>query len=183
MLLAFDHRLFGPQGLAVFAARAPRLTLDYLEFAYLLCYAVVPAGWAWLLLAGHQNQSDEFWTTVLLASFSCYGVLPWLPSRAPRAVEPPAACDRSVIRQLNVHVLDGASVQWNTFPSGHTAASLAVALTVGIHVPTAGVVLGIIAVSIAIGSVVGRYHYAADAIAGAVVAVVAFAITTAAHAP
>ena len=95
MLLAFDHRLSGPQGLAVFAARAPRLTLDYLEFAYLLCYAVVPAGWAWLLLAGHQNQSEEFWTTVLLASFSCYGVLPWLPSRAPRAVERPRYRDGS----------------------------------------------------------------------------------------
>jgi hypothetical protein len=45
------------------------------------------------------------------------------------------------------------------------------------------VVLGTIAVSIAIGSVVGRYHYAADAIAGVLVAILAFTMASAAHAP
>lgn len=182
-LLAFDHQLFGRAGLTTFVAKAPRLLVEYFELAYLFCYAVVPIGWVWLVLAGHQDQSSRFWATVLLASFACYGVLPWLPSRAPRAVEAPPVRDASLIRKLNVHVLDRASVQWNTFPSGHTAASLAAALAVGIHMPVAGVVLGVVAVSIAIGSVVGRYHYAADAIAGAVVAIVAFAITSAAHAP
>lgn len=178
-LLEFDHQLFGEGGLAAFAAKAPRLFVEYLELAYLSCYAVVPIGWAWLVLAGYQDQSERFWTTVLLASFGCYGLLPWLPSRAPRAVEGPPESEGSLIRKLNVHVLDRASVQWNTFPSGHTAASLAVAMTVGSHMPVAGVVLGIVAVSIAAGSVVGRYHYAADAIAGAVVAIVAVVITTA----
>ena len=47
--------------------------------------------------------------------------------------------------------------------------------------PLAGVVLGMVAVSIAAGSVVGRYHYAADAIAGAVVAVLAFVMASAAR--
>ena len=81
---------------------------------------------------------------------------------------------RSSIRKLNLAVLDRASVQWNTFPSGHTAASLATALAVGSDMPLAGMMLGVVAVSIASGSVVGRYHYAADAIAGAAVAVLAF---------
>ena len=180
-LLAFDHQLFGRSGLETFLTKAPRAVVEYLEIAYLLCYAVIPIGWTWLVLAGHRDQSDRFWATVLLASFSCYGILPWLPSRAPRAVEGAPSRSRSLIRQLNIRVLDHASVQWNTFPSGHTAASLAVALAVGIHVPPAGVVLGIIAVSIAIGSVVGRYHYAADAIAAAVIAIAAFAITSVVH--
>ena len=180
-LLAFDRRLFGRCGLANFTARAPRLVVGYLEFSYLLCYAVVPVGWAWLVLAGHRHQSDAFWTTVLLAAFVCYGALPWLPSLAPRALEPSSAPASSLIRKMNGHVLDRASVHWNTFPSGHAAASVAVALALGAHVPTAGAVLGIVAVSIAIGSVVGRYHYAADAIAGAVVAIVAFAMSSAAH--
>jgi hypothetical protein len=47
--------------------------------------------------------------------------------------------------------------------------------------PLAGVVLGIIALSIAAGSVVGRYHYAADAIAGAVAAVFACAMVAVAR--
>ncbi len=182
-LLDVDHRLLGTNGLAVFHQRAPRLVVEYLELAYLLCYAVVPAGYVWLMLAGFADEANRFWTIVLLASFLCYGVLPWMPTRAPRAVEAHAAPARSFVRRLNLAVLDRASVQWNTFPSGHTAASIATALAVGSYVPLAGVVLGVVAVSIAVGSVAGRYHYAADAISGAAVALLAFVLATAAHGP
>jgi hypothetical protein len=178
-LLEVDHTLFGAHGLEVFERRAPRVLIEYLELAYLLCYAVVPAGFACLLLAGYPADAlDTFWLVVLLAAFICYGLLPWLPTRAPRAVEPPGHEMRSSIRGLNLAVLNRASVQWNTFPSGHTAASLATALAVGIHMPFAGAVLAVVALSIAAGSVVGRYHYAADAIIGAAVAVLAFATAT-----
>ena len=182
-LLGIDHRLFGRDGLKAFDERAPRALVEYFELAYLLCYAVVPAGYVWLLAAGFHQTVDRFWSTVLLAAFFCYGLLPWLPTRAPRVVEAERAVWRSAVRRLNLAVLSRGSVQWNTFPSGHTAASLATALAVGTHVPAAGVVLGVIAVSIGIGSVVGRYHYAADAIAGALVAILAFTMASAAHAP
>lgn len=179
-LLDVDRTLFGPRGLERFEQRAPLALVEYLELAYLLCYAVVPAGFACLLLAGYPAGAlDTFWLVVLLAAFGCYGVLPWLPTRAPRAIEPPGRQMRSSIRKVNLAVLNRASVQWNTFPSGHTAASLATALAVGIHMPLAGVVLGVVAVSIAAGSIVGRYHYAADAIIGAAVAVLAFVTATA----
>ena len=181
-LLDVDRRLFGRDGLSTFNERAPRWLVEYLELAYLLCYAVVPAGYVWLLVAGYQREADRFWSTVLLASFLCYGLLPWIPTRAPRAVEGDRPLRGSTLRQVNLAVLSRASVQWNTFPSGHTAASIATALAVGTHVPIAGVVLGSIAASIAAGSVAGRYHYAADAMAGAVVALLAFAMATAAHA-
>jgi len=181
-LLDVDHMLFGAHGLEAFERRAPRLLIEYLELAYLLCYAVVPAGFASLLFAHYTGETlDTFWSVVLLAAFACYGLLPWLPTRAPRAVEPPGHEMRSSIRRLNLAVLNRASVQWNTFPSGHTAASLATALAVGIHMPLAGVVLAVVALSIAAGSVVGRYHYAADAIIGAAVAVLAFVMVAAAR--
>jgi hypothetical protein len=174
-LMGVDRRLFGADGLARFERNAPRLLIEYLELAYLLCYAVVPAGYVCLRLAGHGVESaDRFWSVVLLASFICYGLLPWLPTRAPRALEPPRGAARSSIRHLNLAVLNRASVQWNTFPSGHTAASVATALAVGSQMPFAGILLGVVAVSIAAGSVVGRYHYAADALVGAAVAVLAF---------
>ena len=179
-LLNVDRRLFGADGLARFERRAPRALIEYLELAYLLCYAIVPAGYLCLRLAGHGGGAmDRFWSVVLLAAFLCYGLLPWIPTRAPRAIEPPRDAARSSIRHMNLAVLNRASVQWNTFPSGHTAASLATALAVGSDIPIAGVVLGIVAVSIAAGSVVGRYHYAADAIVGAAVAVFAFVTASA----
>jgi membrane-associated phospholipid phosphatase len=175
-LLAFDHRLFDVDGLERFERQAPGLVVEYLELSYLLCYAVVPAGYLWLVLAGFDAHADTFWSIVLLAAFGCYGLLPWMPTRAPRAIEGDRSVWRSSVRGVNLAVLSRGSVQWNTFPSGHTAASVATALAAGAHVPVAGVVLGVIAVSIAIGSVVGRYHYAADAIAGAAVGVLAFLI-------
>ncbi len=67
------------------------------------------------------------------------------------------------------------------FPSGHTAASVATALAVAADMPLAGLALGVVAVSIAVGSVVGRYHYTADALAGAVTAMVVFAMATVAR--
>ena len=182
-LLRFDHALFGAEGLARFQQRAPRALVEYLELAYLLCYAVVPAGFAILVAGGHgEDVIDQFWSVVLLAAFTCYGALPWLPTRAPRAVERQPDTTRSSIRRLNLAVLDRASVQWNTFPSGHTAASLATAFAVAGYMPGAGVALGLIALSIAAGSVVGRYHYAADAFAGALVAVLAFVMVSAVRA-
>ena len=179
-LLDADRWLFGSDGLARFEERAPRALIEYLELAYLLCYAVVPAGYACLLLAGYGAEvADRFWSVVLLASFSCYGLLPWLPTRAPRAIESPRTTMRSSIRKLNLAVLNRASVQWNTFPSGHTAASLATALVVASYMPAAGIILAVLALSIAAGSVAGRYHYAADAIAGAIVAMLAFVMASA----
>ena len=180
-LLQFDRTLFGPDGLDAFARQAPRALLEYLELSYLLCYAVVPAGFVWLTVAGFEANANRFWSIVLLSSFACYGVLPWLPTRAPRAVEGTRP-GRSFIRSVNLHVLDRASVQWNTFPSGHTAASAATALAVASDVPIAGIVLGVVAASIALGSVVGRYHYAIDAIAGGAVAVVTWVTASGVHA-
>jgi membrane-associated phospholipid phosphatase len=176
-LLDLDHRLFGMGGLSKFVDRAPRFVIESFELAYLFCYPLLPIGFASLLLAGFRAEVDQFWTTVMLASFMCYGFLPWLPTRAPRAIEAAPPRPRWSIRTMNLLVLDRASVQLNTFPSGHTAASLATALAVGAHSTVAGFLLALIAVSIAAGSVVGRYHYAADAVTGAVVAFAAFALS------
>jgi membrane-associated phospholipid phosphatase len=173
-LLAFDHRWFGPEGLTTFAARAPRALIELFEVAYLFCYPLVPAGFAYLYVAGPPEEIDRFWTAVLLASFSCYGLLPWLPTRPPRALEHTCVPSRSRVRALNLRVLGRASIQLNTFPSGHAAASLATALAVGVHLPSAGLVLGLVALGISLGSVLGRYHYAADALGGTAVALLGF---------
>ena len=178
-LLGIDRSLFGPDGLSRFASRGPRPIVEYLELAYLLCYAVVPAGFVCLLASGLAAETPRFWTVVLLASYFCYGLLPLLPTRAPRALELNPIPARSRIRRLNLAVLDRGSVQWNTFPSAHAAASVATALAVGSHLPVAGIVLMVIAISIAAGSVAGRYHYAADALTGIAVAVAAFVMASA----
>ncbi len=175
-LLRTDTRVLrsGP-GLAV--QRAPRWVRHVLELSYLMVYPLVPLSLAVLLTAGAGAAVDRFWAGVLLSEFVCYGLLPFFPTRPPRAVE---AADRdphrSLPRTLNAWVLANASNQWNTFPSGHVAGAVACGLALVPHVPLAGVVVLSLAMLIAVASVAGRYHYAADAIAGVVVALLAFLV-------
>jgi membrane-associated phospholipid phosphatase len=173
-LLAIDRRLFAfgrallPQG----AKRARQRVVDgLLEAAYLSVYPIIPAGAAVVLLTGSPAAIDRFWTTVLAAGFMCYGTLPWVQTRPPRAIErtPPAAT--SLLRGLNLAILERGSVGVNTLPSGHAATAAAVALSVWSSAPDAGSVFAIVAILIAIATVAGRYHYAVDTVLGAVVGV------------
>jgi membrane-associated phospholipid phosphatase len=180
--LAFERRLNALDAAILpaidrLAAQAPRVLLEYLELAYLCCYPLVPCAFAWLAFNGHAEVADRYWTTVLLALYPCYGLVPWLTTRPPRAIESRIAVDarRLALRPVNLRVLGHVSIQINTFPSGHTAGALAAAAVVGTVMPLSGAAIAIIAVSIAIASVVGRYHYTADALTGALVAVGAFA--------
>jgi membrane-associated phospholipid phosphatase len=104
---------------------------------------------------------------------ACYAMLPWIQTRPPRALGLHAAVEdrRLAVRRLNALVLGLGSIQVNTFPSGHAAGAFATAFAVGLFVPAAQPVFLVLAASITIASVVGRYHYAADSIAGVAVAI------------
>lgn len=158
--------------------RAPRGLLEYLELTYLFCYPLVPAGFLVLYFAGFRHEADRFWTVVLLAVYGAYGVLPWIPTRPPRALESDRLIEgrNLTLRRLNLSVLRYASIQVNTFPSGHAAGAFATALAVASLLPWAGVPFALAALSIAVASVLGRYHYAADSILGALLALAAWAL-------
>jgi len=176
-LLALDDRWLGRDRLAAFAERGPKPLLELFELAYLFCYPLVPAALACLYIAGLREEANRFWTAVLLAAFLSYGALPWLPTRPPRTTDDTPVPARSRIRTLNLKLLSRASVKLNTFPSGHAATAVAAALAVGARLPLAGLILGLIAIGILGGSVLGRYHYAADTLSGAVLALVGFVVS------
>ena len=163
-----------------FEQRAPRALIEYLELAYLLCYAVVPAGFACLLLAGYAADAlDTFWSVVLLAAFGCYGVLPWLPTRAPRAIEPPATRDALVDQEIESGGVESRQRAVEHVPKRPYGGVIGDGARGGhSYAPRRCACSGVVAVSIAAGSIVGRYHYAADAIIGAAVAVLAFVTAT-----
>jgi hypothetical protein len=170
-LQGWDKFLFEETPFRLLHRPFPRWLEEYLEFCYLLCYPIVPAGLAGLYLARLGRFADEFWSVVLPAVFISYALSPFFASLPPRTLFPTAQkpVGASVFRRLNLWVLKRASIQANTFPSAHVAGVVATSLAVLIHLPTMGVVYMIIAVSIALASVRGRYHYAADAVLGALV--------------
>ena len=178
-LLAFDTWLFERTGLRRAASRAPRLVASWFEATYLLAYPFVPAGFGVFLVLGHRDRADEFWMAALIAAFTCYGMLPWIQTRPPRAL----ATDRPLwmphlsLRRLNTTVLQRMSVQVNTCPSGHAATSVAVALTiVSAGAPATGAGFLLVAASIVAATVLARYHYALDTLLGLTVGAAAWGI-------
>ena len=179
-LQSVDDTILGRTGALAWFRTAPRAVIEFFELSYLLVYVIVPAGAVTLVLGGHAEQVGRFGAVVLLAEFTCYAMLPWLQTRPPRALEnaPSDARRPLLIRSLNLGIVNRASIQVNTLPSGHTAGAMATALAVGSTMPAAGAVFLVFAASIAVAAVLGRYHYVVDAVLGLAVAAIAWAIST-----
>ena len=169
-LLDSDAHLFRAWGIDRWLPRAPQWILEVLEASYAADYVLIVAG-ALIVAQYGIDSTARYWTFVLACQFSCYVWLPWLRSRPPRAIEV-TRYERSSgpLRRLNVAILDRASVQANTLPSGHVAGALAAALGVFPVSATAATIFLVVAALITIAAVVGRYHYAIDCVSGASVA-------------
>jgi hypothetical protein len=172
-LLRSDSQLMDRAGLKGWLQRSPRWVLEALEASYAADYAVVGIG----AIVAAQHGVDAvtgYWSLVLSAELACYAALPWLRSRPPRALETTSVFDARAVtmRRLNVAILDRASVQANTIPSGHVAGALAAALAVlPLNAAIGGVLLAA-SVAIGVAAVAGRYHYVVDCVAGASVALI-----------
>ena len=172
-LMAVDDRLLRRTGILAAHDAGPRLARELFETAYALVYPVIPAAAVTLAIGGHLDAVPRFWSTVLLAEFVSYGMLPWLQTRPPRAIESAAGARHppSAVRQFNEAILDRGSIQVNTVPSGHAAGAVAAALAVADVMPVAGIVFAFLAAAIVAATVLGRYHYLVDSLLGALVAV------------
>jgi membrane-associated phospholipid phosphatase len=143
-----------------------------LELAYVFCYPVVPLGLGALYVAGLKSAVNDYWTVVLLSAYPCYVLLPFIQLLPPRLVE---RNDQPTVvghhfRRFNLWLVRHVTHEANTFPSGHVAASAAIAMVLLWFTPVAGFVFAIIALGIAAGCIVGRYHYVIDVIAAFILA-------------
>jgi membrane-associated phospholipid phosphatase len=179
--LKLDKRLLGPDVGSALVESLPRLVLELLEFLYVTCFLLVPGGLLTLTLSHHSGVADRFWTLVLLGEFGSFAVLPWIQTRPPRMIEPAGAIDRRplLMRRLNRLQVNTVSIGVNTFPSGHVAGALATAIAVAEVVPASAPWLIAVAAGIAVAAVLGRYHYFIDAVMGALLTLVAWALVTA----
>jgi membrane-associated phospholipid phosphatase len=171
-----DARLLGQWR----ADSLPQAAQVVLEACYTGCFLLIPAGFAVLVAGGARAMADRYWTVVLLAELAAFAPLPWLPARPPWAIEPDRQ-NGAPMRRFGLMWVRRTSHCANTFPSGHTAGSLAVALAVLPVMPRSGFVLLLIALAISAGCVSGRYHYAIDVVTGVVLAVLVWLLVAAAH--
>jgi membrane-associated phospholipid phosphatase len=157
------------------SAVVPRLVADVLELAYAGIYLLVPIALVLRLTFSDVPDIDRFWTVILVTDFVCFAALPWIQTRPPRALESGEPW-RSGVRAFNLRLLGAASIQVNTFPSGHAAEALAAALLVSGAPAPVVVWMYVGAAAVSAAAVLGRYHYAADVAGGWLVAAAAWVL-------
>jgi hypothetical protein len=171
-LLQQDEKYLGPVLRKEPGKTIPSWLAKYLELAYLFCYPLVPLGIVVLHLSGKKELVNDYWSIVLFSTYFCYVLLPFIQMLPPRMLDskPEKNPDPDRIRLLNLNILDNLSIQVNTFPSAHVASTIAASLALLGSLPVAGFLFLVISLSIACGAVLGRYHYAADAVLGIIIA-------------
>jgi membrane-associated phospholipid phosphatase len=168
-LLSSDRRIFRLAG----TSRTPAWIRLSIEWAYALCYPLVPLGLAVLYFAGLRRYADVFWFNVLVPTYICYALTPFFPALPPRDLE--SGPRRSKSRVFNLWILQYGSIHAISFPSAHVASALAIALVLRHYLPIAGYIGIFVAFWISVAAVVGRYHYALDVVLGALVAIITYA--------
>jgi membrane-associated phospholipid phosphatase len=167
-LRAWDRRLLGDPTRRF--ARWPGWLVSYLDIVYMSCFLLLPGGFAALAVTGHARLANHYWTMVLAADLGAFAPLSVFQTRPPWMLEQtPVLADTSV-RRLASYMVRHATIRVNTFPSGHVAVSLAAGLAVIAAMPLTGAILLVLAASVSVACIVGRYHYAVDVLAGAVLA-------------
>jgi membrane-associated phospholipid phosphatase len=143
----------------------------YLEMCYLLVYGVGPICVGILYRSGKRALVDRFWVVYLTGTLLAYALFPYFPSQPPRIVFP--GLDNPHVltwaRQLNLFILNKATIHVGVFPSAHVSSAFACAWAMFLLLPQrkrVGWVLVLYAVSVGVATVYGRYHYMADVIAG-----------------
>lgn len=152
--------------------RTARLTM---EWAYVLCYPIVPLGLAALYVAGLQREADTYWLLVLVPTYICYAVTPFFPALPPRSLNQDYAAPRKMkSRAFNLWILKHGSIQAISFPSAHVAAALGASLVLLQYFPAAGAIFLAVSFWIAVAAVVEGYHYTIDVILGAIVSLAVY---------
>ena len=171
-LLGWDRRLLGDP--ATRFVDWPRPVLAYLDLVYMFCFVLVPAGYVVLLTAGRTDLVDRYWTIVEGAELGSFAPLAFIQTRPPWVVERKAVPADRTVHRLASRMVETFTICVNTFPSGHVAGSLGVALGLIEALPIAGAIFLLLAASITLACIVGRYHYIIDAVAGAALALAMF---------
>jgi membrane-associated phospholipid phosphatase len=121
---------------------------------------------------------DRVLVLYLLGTLTAYALFPYFPSAPPRTVFPGMDLPKVVtpFREFNLWLLGGYGIHSSVFPSAHVSSAFAAAWALMLFLPERNWLswgMLIYAMSVAIATVYGRYHYVVDVAAGVGVSLVA----------
>jgi membrane-associated phospholipid phosphatase len=149
----------------------------YLEFCYLLVYGFPFYCIGILYSRGLRRFVDTFFVIYLAGTLGTYALFPFFPSHPPRLLYPNVALPHyaSWVRSFNLFILSKATIHVGVFPSAHVSSAFSAAWAMFMIQPRRkilGWTLTLYAVSVSLATIYGRYHYAADVLAGIGVSIV-----------
>jgi membrane-associated phospholipid phosphatase len=179
--IVWDRWLLGDGGhLRALIESAGALFPSYFELCYVLVYAIAPVSVALLFWAHRRDRINLFWIAFLTGTLGAYAMFPYFPSEPPRTVFAGADLPHIVtdFRRLNLWIVGGYGIHSSVFPSAHVSSALSAAWGLLAAIPERrwiGWSVAAYGLSVAIATVYGRYHFAADGVAGIAVSLIAAA--------
>jgi membrane-associated phospholipid phosphatase len=182
--IVWDRWLLDTEHLRAAIESLGALLPSFLEISYILVYGIAPISLAILFLNSpidvRRQRVRIFWFAYLAGTLSTYALFPYFPSDPPRTVFSGADLPHiiTVFRRLNLAILGQYGIHSSVFPSAHVSSAFACAWGLLMAMPDRrryGWIVAAYASVVAIATVYGRYHFAADAVAGFAVSFLAFA--------
>ncbi|HEX9887110.1 MAG TPA: phosphatase PAP2 family protein [Longimicrobiales bacterium] len=178
IIASVELALFGAEPAYAWAGAWPwRWLSEPLHLCYLLFYPLiyVPPLMLWLGKMGPGGRDERraaFGEVVLaltLAWAACYAVMIVFPVQGPRYLGVPEGVPEGPVRGLVLAILESGSSRGAAFPSSHVAISVAQVVATFRWQRRLAWILAFVTVGLTAGAVYGGFHYAVDAVAGAVV--------------
>jgi membrane-associated phospholipid phosphatase len=173
---AWESSLFAGQPSLYLAERLAIVPLsEYLHFCYMSYVVVIPALSAYWYISGRRAAFGELLlmlSTVLLGSYLFFILLPVdSPYYLSPRLGPPLSGHFFFDLVHEMSARGGA--RGGAFPSAHVSGAVVVSLVAWRHQRQLAYVLVPFVASVMIATVYGRFHYALDTLAGAVLAIAA----------
>lgn len=179
IILGWEQSLFGGQPSRELAHKLPYLPLsEYLHFAYISYYLIIYGPPLYLYLKGRREDQQHDAFNLLLAFFAHYVFFIYFPVQGPRYLFPPPSgpISQGFFYKLAHKLLEAGSARGAAFPSSHVGVSIAQSAFTFTVLPRLAPFVLFLAVSLALGAIYGGFHYATDALCGALFGLFLFSI-------
>ena len=175
----WDRALFGGDVSRLWHERMPSAALStVLHLCYAAFYPMVLLPCALLFARADRARFERGMLQLILTLYVCYATFALWPVAGPRyffGVATGAAASVPAARFVHA-VLEGGSAWGTAFPSSHIAAAWCAVMILAPTHRRLALILTPVAAGLALGTVYGQFHYGIDALAGAAVSLIVWAL-------
>ena len=174
-IIKWEDQIFNGQPSRELAAAFPNLFLsEFLHFSYIAYYFIIYGPFVWLYLRGRSADHQRAAFAVMLTFFAHYIFFIYFPVQGPRYLFPAPAGEISTGPMYNLahQILEAGSSRGAAFPSSHVGVAFAQTFMTFMLLKRWAPILTVLSTALAVGAVYGGFHYATDAVAGFLYAIV-----------